>query len=270
MPAVDLRGTSIFYEIQGDGEPLLLLNGIMMTTQSWVLQRRALAPHFRLVLHDFRGQMRSGKPPGPYEMQTHADDLAALLDHLGIDSAHLAGTSYGGEVGLLFAATHPSRVRTLTVIACVSEVPSELRAKVGTWAGAARRSPETFYDLTVPHNYTPAFIAEHPDVIDAGRARLAVQPPEYFRAFADLVESFGRLDVTALLPNITAPTLVIAAEKDAVKPFPYSRLIAERIPNAELVVIPNAGHAVVIEKPEAVNAEILRFLGVTGNVGRNQ
>jgi 3-oxoadipate enol-lactonase len=262
MPVVELRGTSLFYELEGDGEPLLLLNGIMMTTQSWVLQRRALAPHFRLVMHDFRGQMRSAKPPGPYSLETHVDDLVTLLDNLGIESAHVVGTSYGGEIGMLFVATHPERVRTLTVIACVSEVGPELYEHVSVWADAARRTPADFYDITVPYNYSPAFLAARPDIIDMARLRLAAQPPDYFRAFADLIEAFGRLDLTPLLPNITAPTLVIAAGQDIVKPVRYSRLIADRIPNAELVVIPDAGHAVVIEKADEVNAAILRFLGV--------
>jgi 3-oxoadipate enol-lactonase len=260
MPVAEINGVALFYELAGEGEPLVLLNGIMMTAQSWVLQRRALG-HFQLVMHDFRGQMRSAKPERPFTMQEHVDDLAALLDHLGIADAHVVGTSYGGEVGMMFAAQHPERVRTLTVIACVSEIGPELASSIARWAETARgASPEEFYDTTVPYNYSPEFVAAHPEIIAQGRARLSAQPPEYFRAFGQLLDAFCALHITEDLDKITAPTLVIAAGNDRLKPLPYSRLIAERIPNATLLVIPHAGHAVFIERADEVNAALLEFL----------
>lgn len=259
MPTVELNGTTLFYELAGDGEPLVLLNGIMMTTQSWVLQKRVLMDRFRLVMHDFRGQMRSAKPPGPYRLQTHVDDLEALLDHLGIERAFVAGTSYGGEIGLMFASQHPERVRKLAVIASVSEVGPDLIEKVDQWARTARSAtPEEFYDTTVPYNYSPQFRATQPEMLEVGRQRIGQLPPEFFRAFADLVDAFRQLDVTKDLPKITAPTLVIGAAGDILKPLPYSRLIAERIPNAELRIVPG-GHAAVIESADEVNAALLEF-----------
>lgn len=260
MPAADLNGTTLFYELAGDGEPLVLLNGIMMTTQSWVLQKRALLDRYRLVMHDFRGQMKSAKPPGPYSMQQHVDDLRALLDHLGIERALFVGTSYGGEVGMMFAAQHPERVKKLAVIACVSEVGPDLAAKIEQWSRAALgATPEEFYDTTVPYNYSPEFREAHPEILEQGRQRVAALPPEFFQAFAELVDAFRELHVTEDLERITAKTLVLAAEGDALKPLPYSRLIAERIPNARLEIIPG-GHAIVIENADAVNEALLRFL----------
>jgi 3-oxoadipate enol-lactonase len=261
MPVAEVNGVALFYELAGEGEPLVLLNGIMMTTQSWVLQKRALIDRFQLVLHDFRGQMRSAKPEEPFDLQAHVDDLAALLDHLGIDAAHIVGTSYGGEVGMMFSAQHPHRVRSLAVIACVSEIGPELASSIGQWAEAARgTSAENFYDTTVPYNFSPAFVAEHPEIIEQGRGRIGAQPPEFFRAFSQLIEAFRGLDVTEELHKIDAPTLVIAAGNDRLKPLPYSRLIAERIPHAKLVVIEGAGHAVFLERADEVNAALLEFL----------
>jgi 3-oxoadipate enol-lactonase len=248
----------IFREVIGDGPPLVLLNGIMMTTVSWVMQTRSLAPHFRCIHHDFRGQLRSAKPPGPYSMSMHVDDLAALLDELGVESAHVAGTSYGGEVGMMFAAAHPSRVRSLAVIACVSRVDETLRRGVELWSRTARHEPERLWDVSLPFNYSPQFIAAHPELMAMGRERVGAFPREWFNSLADLCEAFLTLDVN--LSAIRCPTLVIAGEHDALKPVRFSREIAEGIENAELVVIKDAGHAVVIEKPDAVNSELLRFL----------
>ena len=249
----------IFSESVGSGEPLLLLNGIMMTTATWAAQTRALSPHFRCLLHDFRGQLRSDKPPGPYSMSMHVDDLEALLDEQGIDRAHLVGTSYGGEVGMMFAAAHPERVRSLTVIACVSRVNDVLAEGVTRWARTARETPEQLWDVTAPYNYSPRFLEENPVFAEAARQRMASQPAEWYRALADLCEAFVTLDVD--LSAIRCPTLVVAAEHDVLKPLPFSREIAEGIAGARLQVISESGHAVVIEKAEAVSSAVLAFLG---------
>jgi 3-oxoadipate enol-lactonase len=245
-------------EVAGSGEPLFLLNGIMMTTATWQLQTRVLAETYQCVLHDFRGQLRSDKPPGPYSMQTHVDDLAALMDELQIERAHLVGTSYGGEVGMMFAGSHPDRVRTLSAIACVSRVDDALRAGVVRWAETARNRPHELWAVALPHNYSPAFIAANPAFIEAGRQRVSALPREWFDALADLCEAFTTLDVR--LGKITCPTLVVVGEHDALKPVSASQEIAAGIADSRLVVIEDAGHAVVIEKPDAVNAALLEFL----------
>lgn len=251
---------NLFHEIHGEGEPLVLLNGIMMTTASWAAETRVLSTRYRCVLHDFRGQLRSDKPPGPYAMSEHVDDLAALLDRLGIESAHLAGTSYGGEVAMLFALAHPARVRSLSLIACVSHVEPPLRATIETWAATARSRPDDLYGVSAPDNFSPAFLARRPEFVTHGRARLRTYEPEFFRAFTELCDAFNELDVTARLHEIHCPTLVVCGEHDALKPPSYSRTIARAIPGAEFLMVADAGHAVVIEKPDEVNTALLGFL----------
>ena len=245
----------LFHEVIGQGEPIVFLNGVMMTTQSWAQETRVLSRNFSCVMHDFRGQLRSPKP-SPIRMGEHVDDLVELLDRLGIARAHVVGTSYGGEVGMMLAARHPSRVKSLTVIACVSHVEADLREKILGWIDIARSRPEELFDSTVHHNYSDAFLEEHPEFLFAGRERLRAMPPDFFRGLATLCEAFLELDIDAELPSITAPTLIVAAEKDVLKPVRYSETIARAIPHAQLEVIARAGHAVVIEQPAAVNALI--------------
>ena len=256
MPAAEIRGATIAYEVIGEGEPVLLLNGVMMTMQSWVFQRRALAGRFRCVLHDFRGQLLS--PGSVSDMSEHVEDLAALLDHLEIDQAHLVGTSYGGEVGMMFAAAHPERVRSLTVIACASHVDAPLHDAVALWRDVARTAPETLYGITAPYNFSPAFLTE--SFLEQGRARLASYPAEFFRGFAELCDAFLRLDLTEVLPRVRCRTLVVCGQEDALKPVHYSRTIAAQIPDARLEIIAAGPHAVVIEKPDEVNELVRRFL----------
>ena len=247
----------LFHEVVGRGEPLVFLNGVMMTTQSWAQETRELSRDFRCVMHDFRGQLRSPKP-SPIRMDQHVGDLVELLDNLGIARAHVVGTSYGGEVGMMFAARHPARVKTLTAIACVSHVEPDLRAKILGWIDIARTRPEELFESTVHHNYSDAFLEAHPEFLFAGRERLRAMPDDFFRGLADLCEAFLELDIDAELPAITAPTLIVAAEKDVLKPVRYSEIIARAIPHARLEVVAGAGHAVVIEQPAAVNALIRR------------
>ena len=260
MTQIRVNEIELHYEIEGEGEPVVFLNGVMMTTQSWALQRRVLAKRYCCILHDFRGQLLSAKPAGPYAMELHVEDLRALLDQLGVETCHLVGTSYGGEVGMIFAYTHPQRVASLTVISSVSHVTPLQRRQVDLWAETALREPQHLYRLTVPCNYSDAFLAESSSVIRVGEKRLAGYPPEFFPAFAELIEAFKQLDIRDRLADIRCPTLVICGEHDALKPVAQSRLIAQAVPGAEFLVVPDAGHAVVIEKAETVNTALLGFL----------
>jgi 3-oxoadipate enol-lactonase len=260
MPVQELNGVHIHYDIAGEGEPLVFLNGVMMTTQSWVLQTSLFRQRYRCVLHDFRGQLLSDKPEEPWELEDHVEDLRALLDHLEIDRCHMVGTSYGGEVGLIFAYSHPERIKSLSVISSVSEVGPELDRTVARWAEAALESPGDLYLVSVPSNFSPKFIAANRQLIEQGEARIQACPPEFFSGFVSLVDAFRRLDITADLPRIACPTLILVGEDDALKAPHYSRLMLEQIPNAEFLIVPEAGHAVIIEKPDEVNTAILGFL----------
>ena len=249
---------AIHYEITGHGEPLVLLNGIMMSTGSWFNQLPVLSKRFRCLLHDFRGQLRSERPPVPFSMSLHVDDLASLLDDLHIESAHVVGTSYGGEVGMMFAAAHPKRVRSLSVIACAARVDDRLGSTIAEWAEIARTAPGDFWDATLPYNYSPAFVEENPQFIAAGKIRVSSMPAAWFESLAALCDAFQTLEVD--LSAIRCPTLVISAAEDRLKPLSMSREMAEGIEGARMVVIPGGGHAVVFEKPDEVNRVLLDFL----------
>ncbi|MDH3254204.1 MAG: alpha/beta hydrolase [Acidobacteriota bacterium] len=264
MPEIELDGLSIHYDVLGEGEPIAFLNGVMMTAQSWVLQTSMFRQRYRCVMHDFRGQLLSSKPTTPWSMEDHVEDFRAVVDALEIERFHVVGTSYGGEVGMLFAAAYPERVKSLSLISCVSRVDPELEAAVAGWRDAALEAPETLCRVSLPFNFSPSFIAAHADVLAQGEARLAGCPPAFFDAFARLIDAFQRLDATEALAHITCPTLVVVGELDALKPPRCSREIADRISTSELLLVPDAGHAVIIEKPEEVNAALLGFIAKHG------
>lgn len=145
MPKLEVDGIQLHWEVLGQGEPVAFLNGVLMTTKSWNLQTSVLSRQYRCLLHDFRGRLLSDKPLEPWTMEDHAQDLRALLDHLGVQSCHIIGTSHGGEVGLIFASRWPDRVESLSVISSVSEVGLELDQAVSPWRQEALEAPETLY-----------------------------------------------------------------------------------------------------------------------------
>lgn len=247
----------VFSEVHGDGEPVVFLNGAMMTTESWTLQTRAFSERYRCVLHDFRGQLRTPYA-GAIEMRDHVKDLAALLDRLDIESAHVVGTSYGGEVGMLFALAHPHRMRSLAVIASASHVEPPLRQAVALWRDTALQSPETLYDVTASYNFSAGMLT--PAFLEQGRERLRSYPREFFTGFAAICDAFLSCDITHRLPEIAAPTLVMVGSHDVLKPPHYSEIIAAGIPGARLQVL-DGPHAIVIEKADEVNAALLEHLG---------
>ena len=130
MPKIQTNGVELYYELHGaEDAPLLVLNnGILMNAAgSWVFQTQALSKHYRVLQYDCRGQGQSEHPDEAYSMEMHADDLAALLIALGYEQAHIAGISYGGEVGQAFVLKYPQRCLSLILADTVSEVGDELR-----------------------------------------------------------------------------------------------------------------------------------------------
>jgi len=263
VPKVKANGIQLYYELHdaevGNTRDLLVLsNGVLMSTASWAFQAPVLSQHTRLLLYDCRGMWQSDHPPGPYSMELHADDLAALLDALGIERAHIGGTSYGAEVGMVFALKYPERAQSLIVTSAVSHLDPILKGIADTWIEAARaRDPELLFKVVYPMTFSEEWIAANQETLALARERYKSLD---FEALLELFLSFYRLDVTADLHKITAPTMVIAGEADALKPRKYSEIIAREIPNAEFAVIPHAGHAAMWEQAGVFNSLILGFL----------
>jgi len=261
MPTIQVNGVNLYYEWHGPaGAPVVLLvNGVLMSTASWSFQTPVLSRRYRLLLHDCRGQGQSEHPAGSYSMYQHAVDLVGLMEALQIEQAHVAGISYGGEIALLTAIHWPEKVRSLFVSSAVSEVRTQLKAKVESWIAAARLCDgELLYRCSVTDNFSEKWLETHPNW-----GELSI--PRYrqldMAAVVALCESFLGMDCTASLPQIKAPTMVVVGECDSLKPLdPYARLIASRVPAARLVVLAGAGHACCVETPSAWNAALLGFL----------
>ncbi|MFX1369137.1 MAG: alpha/beta fold hydrolase [Promethearchaeota archaeon] len=259
MPFCDINGIKIYYEVHGEGEPVIFGNGVFSNTLGWVNQHTVFSKEYQVVLYDMRGQGQSEKPDSPYSFDIHVEDQKALLSELDIHKVHHIGISYGAELGLVFALKYPEMLKSLVVSSAVSFVGPLLREMCELWRYACiLEDPELFYHSTVPLNFGETFIRNQSAILGQAKARYAeLDYPPLVR----LIDSFLELNITEQLPQIKIPTCVIAAENDILKPaFPYSNLIHEKLPNSEMTIIRDSGHAVTFEQPEEFNNVVLDFL----------
>ena len=255
-------GTSIHSQVTGrtDAPPVLLIQGLGMNKNGWALQRIAMATKYRTIAIDNRGAGRSSIPRQPFTLEDMADDAAAVLDHYGLQDAHIVGASMGGAIAQILAVKHPTRVRSLT-LACTAcrNLPwrSELLqhwADTANVRGLRQWADESARWLVGPRSFrrlAPAIGWLGP---------LATFRPS--RGFSAQVGAILDTDdsMVAELSRITAPTLVVVGNQDILTPRADSEEIAERIPQAELVVISGAAHGLMIEHASTFNRVVLDFI----------
>jgi pimeloyl-ACP methyl ester carboxylesterase len=191
-------------------------------------------------------------------MTLHADDLAELLSALQIESAHIAGISYGGEVAQAFALQYPNKTRSLILADTVSEVREELRYTVEGWIDALKTGdPLAFFNATVPWNFSPQFIRNNPTLMEDAKRRYSNLD---FPAVIRLCECFLEVYFTPQLKEIQAPTCILVGEKDLLKGPEYAKILHSSIPQTEYHLLVGSGHATCWEKADEFNTIILGFL----------
>jgi pimeloyl-ACP methyl ester carboxylesterase len=265
MPKVQIRDIDIYYEVHGHGEDLLLIAGFAGSTRVWFRQIPELSRWYRVIAFDNRGSGESDKPDIPYSMSLFARDTVGLLDALDIDNAHIYGISMGGMIAQEFALRYPERVNSLT-LGCTScggrqfVLPDqETLDFLLNIKHVGQLTPEERIIKTLPYSYTQEFIDRNPDIVQEYISiRVAQWPPLHsFLRQAEAVVTHNTYD---RLPDIAAPTLVISGDADRQVPVENSKILASRIPGAELVILDNMGHGLPVEAAEEANNVVIDFL----------
>jgi pimeloyl-ACP methyl ester carboxylesterase len=263
MPRVDVDGLTLNYDVQGEGEPLLLIPYLSADHACFAFQLPAYTEHFSCIAVDLPGSGESDKPAGAYSTEGYADQVAAFLGAMGIERAHVAGVSLGATVGMHLAARHPGRVRSLSLHSSWHASDDYLKIVVEQWRTLASALP-TVADVVIeaifPWCFTPEMYVERPEFVDAlvdfVRGRPA-QPVDAFLAQTDAVIAH---DASAALGDIEAPTLITFGARDLVCSTRFAEPLENGIGGSELVVFEHLSHAGLHEDPETFNRATLDFL----------
>ena len=248
----------VHHEVTGpdDAPALVLSNSLGADLRMWDPQAEALAERFRLVRYDTRGHGQSPVPDGPYTIDHVGQDLIALLDHLDIERAHVAGLSLGGMTGMWLGIHAPERLNRLVLLCTSAQLgPPE------TWSDRAAvvraQGTEAVAEAGVGRWLTEDFRAANPDTAAWLREMIAATPDAGYAACCAVIE---HMDLTAGLSSIPAPTLAIAGAQDPATPPEHAERIVAAIPDARLEVLDPAAHLANVEQPEAVTRLILEHL----------
>ncbi|MBR0576514.1 alpha/beta fold hydrolase [Proteiniclasticum sp. BAD-10] len=256
----------LFYEIRGNAASpygVVFLNGVMASTNSWYALSRPFEDlGFKVLLHDFRGQLKSDKPEGPYTFAQHCEDLLNLLEAVDMPKAHFIGTSYGGEVGMKFAARYPDRVASLSIIDSVSETDPLMESFIDSWIVAAQSGDgERFFNTLAPAIYGGKFMKENLEFLKSRAAATKHVGEAYLNGQIELYKTFkNEVNFTGELPLIKAPTLIICGEEDLLKNPAFSLKLHQGIAGSEYVTLPQCGHVSIFEKPQELGTLLLGFI----------
>jgi 3-oxoadipate enol-lactonase len=242
----------------GQGPPVVLIHGLGWDCSLWYPTFDLLAPHHRVIAADTRGHGESDKPDGPYTISGFAEDWAGLLDQLGVSGASVVGLSQGGMVAQVLALARPDLVASLVLVATSCSSHPDARANMeARIAALADAGPEAAARVAAESIFSPAWRRRNPDAMERFMHWRCLAPAAPLTAAMRAVYGF---DLSAELPTIRVPTLVLSGGADTLIPPVAQRAIASLIPGAELHVLPDVGHMIPVEAPETFSRLLQEFL----------
>jgi 3-oxoadipate enol-lactonase len=263
MSQVEVDGLTINYDVQGAGEPLLLIPYTSADHACYAFQLPAYTEHFSCIAVDLPGTGKSDKPLGPYSTEGYADQVAAFLGAVGIERAHVAGVSLGAAVGIQMAARHPGRIRSLSLHSGWHASDAFLKAVVDQWRALASLLP-TVADVVIqgifPWCFTPEMFAARPEFVDTLVDFVCGRPAQPVDTFLAQIEAVIAHDASATLGEVDVPTLITFGARDLVCSTRFAEPLKSGIGGSELVVFDHLSHAGLHEDPETFNRTTLDFL----------
>ena len=275
MPRIKVRDIEMYYEIRGEGHPLLLIHGFLANLDCWdpLYMMPGLSENFKCILFDNRGSGRTDYPKNPREdftIKLMGDDAAALMDELGIEHAYVLGHSMGGMIAQEFALNHPEKVDKLILAStyCGGKesvpVPDSASAVIMDIAAALDEKGKWDHEIAgmlMPNVFTDEYMAENPGGVDIA-TELILTAPTCSEPLNEQVFSILSLDLCSRLHKIKAPTLIIAGRKDRFIPSENAEIMAKRIQGSKVMYLDKSGHMLMEESDQATEA-IIEFLSPT-------
>lgn len=263
MPKVRAGNVTLNYEQQGSGDPLILIPYLAADHACYAFQVAAYAQHFTCISLDLRGTGESDKPGGAYTTELLADDVAALMQAIGIQSAHISGLSLGAAAGMWVAAKYPQRVKSLSLHSGWHKTDAYLKTVVQSWqvlAGAMNSMPDTVIQGIFPWCFTAELYMQKPDFVQTLCDFVRSRPPQPVDAFIQQTGAVLTHDGGAQLGSIRAPTQITFGRHDAITSTRFAEPLRNGIRGAELHVFEDCSHAPLYENVPAFNETTLAFL----------
>jgi 3-oxoadipate enol-lactonase len=263
MPVVQANNIDIYYETQGEGEPLVLIPYLAADQACYAFQVAEYSKHFTCFTVDLRGAGLSGKPDGSYTTELFSDDIAAFMQAAGILRAHIYGLSLGAATGMWLAAKYPAMVASLSLHSAWAASDPYLRVVVEGWRTMAKALDDVT-ELVIqgifPWCLTPGLYAARPEYVESLAAFVRSRPMPPVDAFFRQSQAVLAHDATAVLGRITAPTQITFGRHDAVTSTRFAGPLTGAIKDSELVIFEDCSHAPIYENAEEFNAKTLAFL----------
>jgi 3-oxoadipate enol-lactonase len=263
MPTVRANGIDVNYEVQGEGEPLVLIPYLAADQACYAFQVAEYAKHFTCYSVDLRGAGLSGKPEGTYSTELFADDVAAFMQEAGVGQAHIFGLSLGAATGMWLAVKHPGLVKSLSLHSAWDRTDPFLRAVVESWQIMAQglgSVTEMVIRGIFPWCFTPELYAARTEYVDSLADFVRGRPMPPVDAFLRQSGAVLSHDAQPVLGSIQAPTLITFGRHDMVTSTRFAGPLSEAIASSELLVFERCAHAPIYENVEEFNQRTLAFL----------
>lgn len=275
---VEVNGAQLWYEVQGEGETVVQIHGAGFGHFNFAPATPALSQRFRVVDYDMRGYGRSDRPLQHYDMEVWADDLAGLMDALGIDEAHVHGTSMGGMIAIVFAAKYPERTTSVVINCAAAKLGMAGRLIFKNWIDIARLDPDgpgsrILAELIAWQALSRAFL-ETPDGLAAiDTIQQILRDSNTTGVFTAACEAMREMDLRPWLPRITSPALVLGGDEDIMTPWDQGQggagqeAIHQGIAHAEKHVVRGSNHSTIFDNTDEHVRVVLDFFTRHGRAG---
>jgi pimeloyl-ACP methyl ester carboxylesterase len=266
MERARINGVELAYELLGAGAPIVMIHGAQGDQSMFAAMAKEFAAGYRVLTFDQRGSGLSEKPDTPYSMAMFADDTAALMDHLKMSPAHIIGVSMGGMIAQELTLRHPEQVAKV-VLGCTTPggpnakmAAPEVVTKLVEGTKLMASNPEQGLDIILPLLYPEEFAKAHPEIKQLMLAGMKMMPPTPTDSVDRTVAGIMTFSAYDRLGQIKCPVLIVHGDKDLLIPIENAQLLKSRIPQAEVFMIPNAGHAFQAADPIGIHQRIVQFL----------
>lgn len=265
MPYININNKNIYYKQYGTGDPVVFLNGVIMSTNSWSPFIKAVAKNYNMITVDLLDQGKSDSCEDKYTLNTQAQILKDFLDELKLKKVNLMGMSYGGKLAQVFTLNYPEKVRSL-ILSNTDSYTTNIMKDIGKgWEYAASTlDGDMFSVITMPYMYSYNYYEKnYEDILIKQKILSSILNEEWYQRFKRNLDSAEDYNILHKIKDIKVPTLIISSEFDAITPLKYQQLIHKGIESSKWTIIKGTGHAAMYEKPDEYISIIMEFLKET-------